>query len=138
MYDLAMHFQSAVAIRSCPSNSFIILDDPSTLDFVVNRLDEQLYAQWLLHSKVLEAPTFEYFADWATKWVDLSNRHSFDVYILIESKINSRASSNAQTFTQKDSKSSQRNSSYGSKEYRYTVTRSRNSSPTNTINLQTQ
>ena len=63
LYDLAMHCQSAVAIRSRPSNSLIILDDPSTLDFVVNRLDEQLYAQWLLYSQVLEVPTFEHFAD---------------------------------------------------------------------------
>ena len=132
LYELAMHCQSAVAIRSRPSNSLIILDDPSTLDFVVKRLDEQLYAQWLLHSQVLEVPTFEQFADWATKWADLSHRHSCDTYIPTESKINRRASSNAQIPTQNDSKSNQRNSSNGSKEYRDTVRRSRNSSPINT------
>ena len=138
LYELAMHCQSAVAIRSRPSNSLIILDDPSTLDFVVKRLDEQLYAQWLLHSQVLEVPTFEQFADWATKWADLSHRHSCDTYIPTESKINRRASSNAQIPTQNDSKSSQRNSSNGSKEYRDTVRRSRNSSPISTINQQSQ
>ena len=138
LYDLAMHCQSAVAIRSRPSNSLIILDDPSTLDFVVNRLDEQLYAQWLLHSQVLEVPTFEHFADWATKWADLSHRHSCEAYNSTESKINRKVSTNTQIPPQNNSKSSQRNSLNGSKEYRDTVRRSRNSSPINTINQQSQ
>ena len=138
LYDLAMHCQSAVAIRSRPSNSLIILDDPSTLDFVVNRLDEQLYAQWLLHSQVLEVPTFEHFADWATKWADLSHRHSCEAYNSTESKINKKVSTNTQIPPQNNSKSSQRNSLNGSKEYRDTVRRSRNSSPINTINQQSQ
>ena len=90
LYELAIQCQSAVAIRSRPSNSLIILDDPSTLDFVVNRLDEQLYTQWLLHSQVLEVPTFEHFADWATKWADLSHRHSCEAHNSTESKINRR------------------------------------------------
>ena len=78
LFELAMNCQSAVAIRRHSPNSLSILDDPTTLDLIFNRLYMQLLAQWLHVTMEIDVPTFTTFSNWVTRWADLSHRHVRD------------------------------------------------------------
>ena len=78
LFELAMNCQSAAAIRRHSPNAIPRLDDPTTLDLIINRLDIQLRAQWLQATIEIDGPTFVTFSNWVTKWADLSHRHVRD------------------------------------------------------------
>ena len=72
LFRTSMHCQSAMAIRQSDPNTLRSLDDQSTLDSLVNRLDTQLRVQWLQHRQNIKTPTFQQFADWKKIWANIS------------------------------------------------------------------
>ena len=68
--------QSAISLRNADSTSLQILDDPGTIDSLVNRLDTSLQDKWYEHRHTLpgrrESPTFTDFANWIETQADIS------------------------------------------------------------------
>ena len=72
LFRTSIHCQSAMAIRQSDPNTLRSLDDQSTLDSLVNRLDTHLRVQWLQHRQNIKTPTFRQFADWIKIWANIS------------------------------------------------------------------
>ena len=71
LFNLSIQCQSALDIRHSNPTTLNALDDQSTIDALVNRLDDHLRTQWMQHRR-LTKPTFQFFPDWLEEWADIS------------------------------------------------------------------
>ena len=71
LFNLSIQCQSALDICHTNPATLNALDDQSTIDAIVNRLDDYLRTQWMQHRR-LTKPTFEFFVDWLEEWADIS------------------------------------------------------------------
>ena len=91
LFDLLVQCQSAIAIRQRDPATLNALDDQSTIDALVNRLDDQLRLRWMEHRQDVK-PTFQFFAQWIKDRAKIS-RLNRDTSVPRQSQTHTEASS---------------------------------------------
>merc|ERR1712074_298863 len=76
LFSFHIHCQSALDLRQSDLTTLLDMDNPSTIDSMVNRLDSTLSDRWFQYQITLpgrqESPTFADFAEWIERQADIS------------------------------------------------------------------
>ena len=147
LFDLSIQCQSALAIRRKDPSTLNALDDQSTLDALVNRLDDQLRFRWM-EQRQNTKPTFQYFADWIKDRAKISRLNKdtstpkpsqthtetpqfSQSLIKTPSNFNNRSSVQTSKPVQRSSSRDSQRSNPGDREFRDTVRKLHKNTPSN-------
>ena len=148
LFNLSIQCQSALDIRQSNPTTIHALDDQSTIDALVNRLNEYLRSLWMQHRRLIK-PTFQFFADWLEEWADISRINkdtcpSTSVQSQIEMPLPSKGLTNTSSNfnskrhlqplkpVQRSSSRGSQKSNPGDREYRDTLEQIHNQTPNHT------